>query len=477
MKWLMKHKREIMRVVVVALLLFALFPVLTKILFSNTPYLYKALEQNLWLLGVTVLAFLVISHSKIKSNKYGLDCVLVIVGLFFIIGGAYSLVNIDSLPHQSLKVKGDYGFGEDRQLNKGWIDLESARVLSFAPLNVRVPVYGIYLMDSNSVVRKKIILNEVFDDLTVAIHLSWQNSSAVVSSFGEKDNNYVGLVINGNEFDVSDSVFKSEEYEGLWIYVSVPASYFVEGENIISVKSRPGDKVVRVSEIVSGNVSSVIGSSGLVHENDNLLVFISGDRSFFYEVGSLLKVIGLLLIFIGCAGIRWKDVVKTKKELLFSIVLLNAFFYLSFIAKEYWFVLSKAVSWINQTLFVILGIPSTLELDNLSAPVFHIKDFFVSISTPCSGIVSLNYFMIAIVVMLIVNWKEIDFKKALFVVPLGIIGMFMINVLRVFLLLIIGAYYSQEVAMGIFHTSAGMILFIIYFGIFWLYGWKYMRKS
>ncbi|MBT4717448.1 hypothetical protein HOB85_05755, partial [Candidatus Woesearchaeota archaeon] len=79
MKWLMKHKREIIRVVVVALLLFAMFPVLAKILFSNTPYLYKALEQNFWLLGVTVLAFLVISHSKIKSNKYGLDCVLVIV--------------------------------------------------------------------------------------------------------------------------------------------------------------------------------------------------------------------------------------------------------------------------------------------------------------------------------------------------------------------------------------------------------------
>jgi exosortase/archaeosortase family protein len=56
------------------------------------------------------------------------------------------------------------------------------------------------------------------------------------------------------------------------------------------------------------------------------------------------------------------------------------------------------------------------------------------------------------------------------------IGLFLVNILRVYLLIVIGASISPDLALTLFHTYAGIILFIIYFLLFWLTFYKWMKK-
>jgi exosortase/archaeosortase family protein len=55
--------------------------------------------------------------------------------------------------------------------------------------------------------------------------------------------------------------------------------------------------------------------------------------------------------------------------------------------------------------------------------------------------------------------------------------MFITNILRIFLLFLIGAHYSPKLAVGLFHTNLGWILFIVYFGIFWIIAQRFIYKK
>ena len=51
------------------------------------------------------------------------------------------------------------------------------------------------------------------------------------------------------------------------------------------------------------------------------------------------------------------------------------------------------------------------------------------------------------------------------------------NVLRLLLLILVGVHISPELAVGIFHTNAAWVLFIVYFFFYYLIAQKYMYKK
>ena len=57
-----------------------------------------------------------------------------------------------------------------------------------------------------------------------------------------------------------------------------------------------------------------------------------------------------------------------------------------------------------------------------------------------------------------------------------VLGAFLINIIRVFLLFVIGAFVSKEIALGMYHSYTGMIFFLIYFGVFWFLFYNWMKK-
>ncbi len=70
---------------------------------------------------------------------------------------------------------------------------------------------------------------------------------------------------------------------------------------------------------------------------------------------------------------------------------------------------------------------------------------------------------------------KIPLTIALFFI--GALGMFLTNILRIFILFIVGAHISPDLAVGLFHTNVGWILFILYFFIFWYIASKFVYKK
>ncbi|WP_424928765.1 exosortase E/protease, VPEID-CTERM system [Amaricoccus tamworthensis] len=98
-----------------------------------------------------------------------------------------------------------------------------------------------------------------------------------------------------------------------------------------------------------------------------------------------------------------------------------------------------------------------------------LDDFVVSVGSPCSGI---EGFVLVTAFICFNAWLgrgELRFPHYFLLIPLGIAASWVFNVLRISLLVWIGARVSPELAMEGFHSQAGWIAFtILSFGILWL---------
>lgn len=129
--------------------------------------------------------------------------------------------------------------------------------------------------------------------------------------------------------------------------------------------------------------------------------------------------------------------------------------------QSQWFFFSSIVA---NTLYSALSQFYSVQYEaSPGGPLMTIKEFAVRIGPPCSGIDSMLLFTAFFAGLFAIDYKRImKGRYALFFI-LGLIGVFFINILRLFILIIIGANYSPEFAVGMFHTNAGWVLFIAYF--------------
>jgi len=122
-----------------------------------------------------------------------------------------------------------------------------------------------------------------------------------------------------------------------------------------------------------------------------------------------------------------------------------------------------------------------------SVPVFRdpeklylgIGDFVVEVSAVCSGIQGMGLIAALTGAYLIRYRRDLRFPRALIVVPLGILGAYVSNVLRVAGLVWIGAHLSPSVALGGFHSKAGWLLTcLLAWGLLWWVGRaRYFRQA
>lgn len=105
-----------------------------------------------------------------------------------------------------------------------------------------------------------------------------------------------------------------------------------------------------------------------------------------------------------------------------------------------------------------------------------VEGFAVKIEQACSGLDSLFMFSALYTIIALIDWKEFDKRRLLlFAIP-GAIGLFLVNIIRVYLIILIGVLWSPEVAIKLFHTYAGMILFILYFALFWKLSFSHLKR-
>ena len=184
-----------------------------------------------------------------------------------------------------------------------------------------------------------------------------------------------------------------------------------------------------------------------------------------------------IFIFMGL-GIFGLDFIKDffkkfKKELFYFLVFGIIVYSLMNLVWRLWPYLSLVV--LKIVYFLLKSIISDVQI--IGASTLQLGDFTATIGEACSGIYSIFIFASLYLFAVLLDWKKLNKIKAILIFIPAVLGAFFANVLRVFLLFIFGAYVSEKLALGLYHSYTGMIFFLIYFAIFWVIFYKWMKKK
>lgn len=182
-----------------------------------------------------------------------------------------------------------------------------------------------------------------------------------------------------------------------------------------------------------------------------------------------------LLLLPGIFGVQFlvSFLKKFYKEIGICFILSIFFDVVIFQVWKLWPVFSSGV--LSAVKFMLsLTFP---QVQYISPLTLGVNNFWVSILQACSGLDSLFMFSALYAFIGLVDYKKLNMVKFFYLYPIAALGMYLVNILRVYFLIVIGATISPQLALRLFHTYAGMILFIIYFGLFWKVTYKKMLKN
>lgn len=93
--------------------------------------------------------------------------------------------------------------------------------------------------------------------------------------------------------------------------------------------------------------------------------------------------------------------------------------------------------------------------------ILGVGDFVVEIAAVCSGYEGIGLVLIFTGFYLIIFRQDFRFPQALLLLPLGVAAIWLFNIVRIAVLIAIGAEISPELALGGFHSMAGWISFVL----------------
>lgn len=189
------------------------------------------------------------------------------------------------------------------------------------------------------------------------------------------------------------------------------------------------------------------------------------------HIGIVVTVAAAFLAALGWATLQefWS---KYRKELLWSLGIGVGFFVFLEAVYAAWSVLSTGVLHVVYWLLQVSGLPTA----TVPPYVLVLGDFGVEISKYCSGIESIALFTGFYIIVGLLDWQRLDHRKYVLLFLPGLMLVLACNVVRIYLLMLVGYYINPNLALQLFHTYAGMVFFIIATGIFWLISYKWMLR-
>lgn len=199
--------------------------------------------------------------------------------------------------------------------------------------------------------------------------------------------------------------------------------------------------------------------AGILVSTVAILLYWYGSYTFTpleYHMASLpIFVAGLTLIFFNPQTLRQLAFPVAFLILLMpppSVVLYGLGATLSVVSAE-----------VSNTAIMALGIPSTLssEYGNPSVQITRPNGATISfaVDIACSGVYSLIGFLIfAVFIVYIIRDKM--WKRAV-IFPIGLLLIYLLNITRITVILLIGYHYGEEAALQIFHLLGGWVLLFL----------------
>ncbi|WP_299363846.1 exosortase E/protease, VPEID-CTERM system [uncultured Paracoccus sp.] len=93
--------------------------------------------------------------------------------------------------------------------------------------------------------------------------------------------------------------------------------------------------------------------------------------------------------------------------------------------------------------------------------VIGFEGFLVHVGAPCSGLQGFALITLVMVGFIALEQRRLRLPLALILLPVGLLASFALNVLRIALLIWIGARISPDLAVNAFHSYAGWLLFTL----------------
>lgn len=164
---------------------------------------------------------------------------------------------------------------------------------------------------------------------------------------------------------------------------------------------------------------------------------------------------------------------KYKRELLYVLGLVAVFYGFLTLVYGLWRVLAAVVLHSVKWLLGITGLIATI----IPPRTLLLDKFGINIAQYCSGIESIALFTGLYALIGILDWGRFNHKKLLSIFPLALLLLLGLNIIRVYVLILVGYYINPHIAFSLFHTYAGMIFFILYSLIFWEVSYSWMLRK
>ena len=187
----------------------------------------------------------------------------------------------------------------------------------------------------------------------------------------------------------------------------------------------------------------------------------SGDHILAWQLAWCLCLLGYIASTLLCILPLSRFVLLVKRTWLqacIAITLSISIWNFSLFTQSLWDGLS------DSTFSAVIYVLRMAGLDAVAEPgarIIGLDSFFVSVDTACSGYEGIGLILAFTSIYLFSFRDQFRFPIALLILPMGAICMWAFNIVRIAVLVVIGAFWSPDVAVKGFHTQGGWITFIL----------------
>jgi exosortase/archaeosortase family protein len=207
-----------------------------------------------------------------------------------------------------------------------------------------------------------------------------------------------------------------------------------------------------IQAVLSFALNQIYNMSHDLFKNNAIYLFYISN---FVNVVSVLVLVPAVFNFDFAVKFYKKHENRILLNVLIFLACLVFFFYL----HQNWTFFSNIVT--STTAAAMPSANATIDI-YWGTPIITYRGFTADIGAPCSGVESISLFIFVFAALVINNHQKINFRKTVPFLILGTFGIFLIDILRVIILVWIGGNISKEIALGLFHNDIGWIFYLVY---------------
>ncbi|HII29822.1 hypothetical protein COT48_00755 [Candidatus Woesearchaeota archaeon CG08_land_8_20_14_0_20_47_9] len=194
-------------------------------------------------------------------------------------------------------------------------------------------------------------------------------------------------------------------------------------------------------------------------------------------MASIVAVFSILIVLIFGREFICDFARGFKREIVISSILILLYYIVNVNIRKSWELLGRGITFIEYRLLRLTFGQAYMNITGNSY-MLGTKGFTVSIGQLCSSVDSMALFLGLYILILCIDWRHINkLRMALIFLP-GLITLYFVNIIRIYLLMVMGVIISPSFAVGLFHSNAGWTLFILHSIAFWslFYPWVMPRS-